>query len=130
MAGTLNKILCIEDEADIQKVAKLALETVGGLEVLICASGQEAIDKAPGFQPDIILLDVMMPGMDGPDTLEALRELPEIKDTPAVFLTAKAMPAEVERYKKLGALDVIPKPFDPMTLADQVKEIWNRHAGG
>ena len=130
MSGTLHKILYVEDEADIQKIAKLALEEVGGLKVLICASGAEAIDKAPGFQPDIILLDVMMPGMDGPDTLEALHGLPGIEGTPAVFLTAKAMPAEVERYKKLGVLDVIPKPFDPMTLADQVKEIWNRHAGG
>ena len=130
MSGTLHKILYIEDEADIQKIAKLALEEVGGFEVLICASGAEAVEKAPGFRPDIILLDVMMPGMDGPDTLEALHELPEVEGTPAVFLTAKAMPIEVERYKKLGALDVIPKPFDPMTLADQVKEIWNRHAGG
>ena len=130
MGGTLNKILYVEDEADIRKIAKLALEEVGGLKVLICASGQEAIDKAPGFQPDIILLDVMMPGMDGPDTLEALQRLPDLKDTPAVFLTAKAMPIEITRYKKLGALDVIAKPFDPMTLADRVKEIWNRHAGG
>ena len=131
MGGTLQKILYVEDEADIRKIAKLALEEVGGLKVLICASGQEAIDKAPGFQPDIILLDVMMPGMDGPDTLEALHELPDLKDTPAVFLTAKAMPVEVKRYKKLGALDVIAKPFDPMTLADRVKEIWeNRPRDG
>ncbi len=130
MSGTLHKILYVEDEADIQKIAKLALEEVGGFEVLICASGAEAVEKAAGFRPDMILLDIMMPGMDGPDTLEALHGLPGLKDTPAVFLTAKAMPIEVERYKKLGALDVIPKPFDPMTLADQVKEIWNRHAGG
>lgn len=102
MSGELKKILYVEDEADIRTVAKPALESVGGFEVLICGSGTEAIDQAPGFRPDILLLDVMMPGLDGPDTLVALKRLPELKD----------------------ALDVIPKPFDPMTLADQVRSIW------
>ena len=129
MTDALKKILCVEDEADIQTVARLALETVGGFEVMICGSGAEALEKAPLFEPDILLLDVMMPGMDGPDTLVALLSIEAMKTTPAIFLTAKAMPAEVERYKKLGALDVIPKPFDPMTLADQVKAIWNRRDG-
>ena len=72
MSDTLKKILYVEDEADIQKIAKLALETVGGFEVMICGSGAEALEKAPDFAPDILLLDVMMPGMDGPDTLTAL----------------------------------------------------------
>ena len=126
MSEGLKKILYVEDESDIQTVAKLALESVGGFEVLICSSGAEAIEEAPGFGPDILLLDVMMPGMDGPDTLVALQRLEELKDTPAIFLTAKAMPSEIERYKELGALDVIPKPFDPMTLADQVRGIWER----
>ncbi len=125
MPRELRKILYIEDEADIQTIAKIALESVGGFEVLVCGSGAEAIHQAPEFGPDLILLDVMMPGMDGPDTLEALHRLPETKDTPAVFLTAKALPSEVERYKELGALDIIAKPFDPMKLADQVKEIWS-----
>jgi CheY-like chemotaxis protein len=129
MTDALKKILYVEDETDIQTVAKLALETVGGFEVMICSSGAEALEKAPLFKPDILLLDVMMPGMDGPDTLVALLSNESMKTTPAIFLTAKAMPAEVERYKKLGALDVIPKPFDPMTLADQVKAIWNRRDG-
>ena len=129
MTDALKKILYVEDEADIQTVARLALETVGGFEVMICGSGAEALEKAPPFKPDILLLDVMMPGMDGPDTLVALLSIEAMKTTPAIFLTAKAMPAEVERYKKLGALDVIPKPFDPMTLADQVKAIWNRRDG-
>ena len=126
MGKTLKKILCVEDEADIQKVAKLALETVGGFEVMICGSGAEAIEKGPGFAPDILLLDVMMPGMDGPDTLVELMKIESLKDTPSIFLTAKALPAEVDRYQDLGALDVIPKPFDPMVLADKVKEIWER----
>ena len=71
----------------------------------------------------------MMPGMDGPNTLAALLKTEGLENTPAIFLTAKALPAEVERYKSLGALDVIPKPFDPMTLADQVKDIWSRRGG-
>jgi len=123
MSSEIKKILYVEDEADIQTVAKLALESVGGFEVLICGSGTEAIDQAPDFGPDVLLLDVMMPGMDGPDTLVALKRLPELKNALAIFLTAKAMPSEIERYKELGALDVIPKPFDPMTLADQVRRI-------
>lgn len=126
MPQELRKILYIENEADIQTIAKIALESVGGFEVLVCKSGTEAIHQAPEFRPDLILLDVMMPGMDGPDTLEALHRLPEIKDTPAVFLTAKALPSEIERYKKLGALDIIAKPFDPMKLADKVRKIWSR----
>ncbi len=126
MSETLRKILYVEDEADIQKIAKLALETVGGYEVLICGSGAEALEKAPGFGPDILLLDVMMPGMDGPDTLAALWKIDALKKAPAIFLTAKAMPAEVERYKDMGALGVIAKPFDPMALADLVKGIWER----
>ena len=129
MSDTLKKVLYVEDEADIQTVAKLALESVGGFEVMVCSSGAEALEKAPVFNPDIILLDVMMPGMDGPETLVALLKIEELSNTPAIFLTAKAMPAEVERYKSLGALDVIPKPFDPMTLADQVKDIWSRRNG-
>jgi len=127
MSETLKKILYVEDETDIQKVAKLALETVGGFEVLICGSRAEALEKAPGFEPDILLLDVMMPGMDGPDTLLALWKIDALNGTPAIFLTAKAMPAEVERYKEMGALGVIAKPFDPMALADNVKEIWENN---
>lgn len=124
MAGALKRILYVEDEADIRAVAELALQSVGGFEVCLCASGDEALKKAPAFGPDMVLIDVMMPGMDGPDTLEALRRIAGLEETPAVFLTAKAMPSEVARYRELGALDVIAKPFDPMTLADQVRAIW------
>jgi two-component system, OmpR family, response regulator len=126
MAKALKKILCIEDEADIRTVAEMALGSVGGFKVLLCSSGAEAIEKAARFKPDLMLLDVMMPGMDGPDTLKALRALPGMATVPAVFLTAKALPSEIARYKKLGALDIIAKPFDPMTLADHVKNIWKR----
>jgi CheY-like chemotaxis protein len=121
----LTKILCVEDEPDIQAIARMALETVGGFTVETCISGKEAVRKAPGFAPDLILLDVMMPGMDGPETLLALRALPGFEDLPVIFMTAKAMASEIQKYKDLGALDVIPKPFNPMTLSDQIKAIWS-----
>ncbi|MCW8853283.1 MAG: response regulator [Gammaproteobacteria bacterium] len=123
----LNKIMYVEDQPDIQMVAKVALESVGGFEVLICSGGEEALEKVKDFNPQLILLDVMMPGMDGPTTKTELGKLPEIAAIPVVFMTAKIQPAEVAEYKEMGALDVIPKPFDPMTLSDQIREIWNQH---
>ncbi len=117
----------VEDQPDIQMVAKVALEAVGGFEVLICSGGEEALEKVITFNPDLILLDVMMPGMDGPTTKTELAKLPEVQNTPVIFMTAKIQPAEVAEYKEMGALDVIPKPFDPMTLADQIKEIWKNN---
>ena len=127
MADKLTRVLYVEDEPDIQAVAKLALEAVGGFTVEICGSGQAALERAPAFRPQLILSDVMMPGMDGPSTLRKLRELPQFADTPVVFMTAKVQPGEVAAYKAMGAVDVIPKPFDPMTLSDQVEAIWERH---
>lgn len=120
----LQRILYVEDDPDIQMVARLALEMVGGYTVKICSSGQEALRDAEGFAPDLILLDVMMPGMDGPNTLKALRQLPAITQVPVAFMTAKVQPSELAQYKLLGARDVIAKPFDPMMLAEQVRVIW------
>ncbi|MBT5497967.1 MAG: response regulator [Alphaproteobacteria bacterium] len=125
----LNKILYVEDEPDIQAVARIALETVGQLTLEICSSGQEALDKAAAFDPDLILLDVMMPGLDGPDTLLELRKLDGFSSKPVIFMTAKVMDSEVQRYLDLGAIGVIPKPFDPMGLAGQVKSIWQDSHG-
>lgn len=122
----LMRILYVEDEPDIQTVARLALETLGGFTVAICGSGQEALDRAPDFQPQLILLDVMMPSMDGPTALGMLRALPQFTDTPTIFMTAKVQPAEIAHYLQLGAVDVIPKPFDPMILSSQVQAIWER----
>ncbi|HQS56870.1 MAG: hypothetical protein B7Y56_02130 [Gallionellales bacterium 35-53-114] len=122
--NTLQRILYVEDEADIQAVAKLALELVGGFTVKICSSGEEAVKEAAAFAPDMVLLDVMMPGMDGPSTLAALRKLPSLANVPFAFMTAKVQPQEVAHYKSLGARDVIAKPFDPMTLSDKVRAIW------
>lgn len=129
MSGELRRLLYIEDEPDIQAVARLALEAVGGFTVEVCGSGEEALRRGPAFGPDLILLDVMMPGMDGPSTLQALRAIPALAATPAVFMTAKVQPAEIAHFKSLGALDVIAKPFDPMTLADEVRRIWARQNG-
>ena len=122
----LTRILYVEDEPDIQAIARLALETIGGFTVEICSSGSAAIEAVQRFAPDLILLDVMMPGMDGIDTFKALREIPQTVTTPVIFMTAKAQKQEIERYKELGAVDVIPKPFDPMTLAAVIKDIWQR----
>jgi CheY-like chemotaxis protein len=125
----LKRVFYVEDEPDIQAVAKIALEMVGGFTVKICSSGEEALREVEAFAPDMILLDVMMPGMDGPTTLQALRRLPAHAATPVAFMTAKVQPAEVAHYTSLGALDVIPKPFDPMALAGQVRAIWDKRNG-
>jgi DNA-binding response OmpR family regulator len=119
----MNRLLHVEDEPDIREVALVALRDVGGFEVEAASSGREALEKAPGFRPDVILLDVMMPGMDGPETLRELRKKPETARVPVIFMTAKVQSHEVVAYRKLGALDVIAKPFDPMELAGMVREI-------
>ena len=124
---SLERVLYIEDETDIQAIARLALEAVGGFVVDTCSSGREGIARATVCVPDIILLDVMMPDMDGPATLRALQQLPALAGVPVVFMTAKVQPQEIAHYRALGAVDVIAKPFDPMTLADQVRNIWLHH---
>lgn len=121
---TINRILYVEDELDIQIVAQLALETIGGFTLQVCSSGQDALSSAVSFSPDLILLDVMMPNMDGPATLKALRELPQLSNIPALFMTAKSQAEEIAELKALGALDVIAKPFNPMKLADQIKAVF------
>ncbi len=120
----LSKILYVEDEPDIQTVARLSLESLGGFTLEVCSSGEEALAKAPLFQPDLILLDVMMPGMDGPTTFRRLQEIPALAGVPVVFMTAKAQPQEIQHFQELGALGVITKPFDPMALPSQVRAIW------
>ena len=123
MSG-LQRILYVEDEPDIQAVAKLALELVGGFTVKVCSSGEEALREVEAFAPQMILLDVMMPVMDGPGTLKALRERSAVAAVPVAFMTAKVQPQEVARYTDLGALGVIAKPFDPITLASDVRRLW------
>jgi len=129
MTRTLNKILYVEDEIDIRTVAQVALVEVGDFALKTCSGGAQAVLEGADFAPDLILLDVMMPGMDGPTTLAALRAQAPLKDVPVIFMTAKVQPNEIAHYRSLGALDVIAKPFDPMSLADQVRAIWNRAHG-
>ncbi len=122
----LKKILYVEDEPDIQMVARVALEDVGGFELLICSSGAEALEKAANFVPDLLLLDVMMPEMDGPTTLQELRKITQLSQTPVMFMTAKVEPQEVAYLKSLNSVDVIAKPFDPMRLANNIRESWKK----
>lgn len=124
MRPPIQRVLYVEDEPDIRAIAVLALETVGGLSVRACPSGAEALEAAPVFRPDLLLLDVMMPEMDGVTALRELRKLPATCACPVVFMTAKVQPDEVRNLKSLGALEVIAKPFDPMTLAVTLQAIW------
>lgn len=122
---TLRTILYVDDEPDIREVVEMSLSFAGDLHVHTCDSGERALELLPSVAPDLILLDVMMPGLDGPSTLQRIREMPKFARTPVVFMTAKALPQEVARFKSLGAVAVIAKPFDPMQLASQVFSIWN-----
>jgi DNA-binding response OmpR family regulator len=123
----LQNVMYVEDDPDIREIATLALQDVGGLTVKVCDSGQLALKEVDGFAPQLILLDVMMPDMDGPETLAALRLQGSIAEETAVaFMTAKVHPDELVRYRELGVTDVIAKPFDPMTLADDVRALWLR----
>ena len=114
------KILLIDDEADIREVAFLAFEITGGFAILTAGGGAEGIVMAQRAQPDLIVLDVMMPELDGPSTLARLRMLESTREIPVIFLTAKVQTADQRRYLEMGVCGVIAKPFDPMTLADQV----------
>lgn len=127
--AALQRVLYVEDEVNIRAVGRFALEEVGGLTVETAASGQEALDKAAAFSPEVVLLDVMMPGMDGIATFQALRRMEATARVPIIFMTAKVQPQEVERYKRLGARAVIAKPFDPLTLPDEVRALWEKGEG-
>ena len=128
MSGTsLTNILYVEDDLDIQAVAKIALEVVGGYTLKTCSSGAEAIAAIDGgFVPDLLLLDVMMPNMDGPTTLAELRKKTTTASTPVIFMTAKVQSSEQDYYFTLGAIGVIAKPFDPMSLSVQVRTLWEK----
>lgn len=115
------RVLIIDDEADIRRVARLSLARIGGMDVSDAANGLEGIERAAAEEPDAILLDVMMPGLDGPATLHALRADPRTAAIPVVFLTAKAMPDEVARLLAMGVRGVLNKPFDPMTLPAELR---------
>jgi len=115
------KVLYIDDEADIREVATMALELDPSIEVRSESSGAAGLAAAASWRPDAILLDVMMPLMDGPTTLVHLRLHAATRNVPVIFITARAQSKEIEEFIKQGALAVITKPFDPMTLAAQLR---------
>ena len=123
---SLRKILYVEDDADIRKIVSMSLEMVGNYAVTACASCAEALQVVDDVEPDLLLLDVMMPDMDGPATLRALRKRKSAEDAPAVVITAKVQAGDIAKYRRLGACDVIVKPFDPMVLPDRIGQIWQQ----
>ena len=120
---TVRKILMIEDDPDIRRVAVMALKFKGGFEVVTADDGVDGLEKARAEKPDVILLDSMMPRMDGPETCRQLKADPELKNIPVVFLTAKSQKTEIEGGLDLGAIGYLVKPFDPMTLAEELKKL-------
>jgi two-component system OmpR family response regulator len=123
-ARTLTSVFYVDDEPDIREVVEIALGLAPGLHVRTCASGALALQELPLVMPDLVLLDVMMPGLDGPATFEQIRADERLHALPVIFMTAKALPQEIDRFLKLGAIGVISKPFDPLNLAARVRELW------
>jgi CheY-like chemotaxis protein len=117
------KILLVDDEDDIREVAQMSLEMTAGWEVLTASSGADGLRVAAAERPDAILLDVMMPGMDGPATARALKAAPETAEIPIILLTAKVQAADRRRFDDLGVAGILAKPFDPMALADEVRGV-------
>lgn len=120
---TGRRIVLVEDDDSIRTVAVMALEELGGHQVLAFASGEDAVERCGPFQPELLVLDVSLPGMDGPQTLSRLREDPELRPVPAVFLTAHTHARQIAELREQGARDVIAKPFDPMHLCDRIAAV-------
>lgn len=120
---TTKRVLIIDDEDDIREVAQASLEMMGGWEVITASSSSEGLAKAETEQPDAVLLDVMLPDMDGPTTFQKLQANPITRQIPVILLTAKVQAADQRRFADLGVMAVLSKPFDPVTLADQVAEV-------
>jgi CheY-like chemotaxis protein len=123
-AISLQRILLADDEPDILEISRIALETVGGFEVAVCSSGRALLERLTEFEPDLIIVDVLMPDMTGPDVLKEVRRRPELNAVPVVYLTGVIQEDELEELRGTGVADVILKPFDPMTLADRINGIW------
>jgi CheY-like chemotaxis protein len=123
-ATALRTVLYVDDEPDIRTIVQIALSLSKELTVHTGESGAQALELARALHPDVLLLDVMMPGLDGPGTLQQMRADPETADIPIIFVTAKAMPREVAQFREMGAVGVIAKPFDPMQLIQQLLTLW------
>ena len=128
MTSQLKKIMLVEDDPDIQLITRLSLEVGGDYEVRVCASGAEAVQSAAAYAPDLILLDMMMPGMDGLATMDSLRKLPGLAATPMVFFTANTQQKVRQNLLGRGALGVIIKPIEPDALVAQIRALWQQHA--
>ncbi|MEO8242397.1 MAG: response regulator [bacterium] len=125
----LPRILHVDDDEDILQISLIALHTLGGLDVVQCSSGREALSVVQTVKPDLFLLDFMMPEMTGEDTLIAFRRIPEFSKTPVIFMTAKSQSSDLKKFHELGALDVILKPFDVMLLSRTIIDVWNKNCG-
>ena len=119
----IRKVMLVDDDPTIRTICEIALASIGGWDVVAASSGDEAIANAGDVEPDVILLDVMMPGRDGLQTLSALRSDPRTREIPIVFMTAKVLPGEVGSYLEAGAQGVIAKPFDPIGLPDEIRRL-------
>jgi CheY-like chemotaxis protein len=128
MARPLQRILLVEDDVHVRTTAKLVLEVMGRYEVCECATGAEALRSARRFQPDLFLLDMVLPGADGVEVLRALRRVPQLAGVPAVFVTAHTRAGDLARYSEAGAIGVIAKPLTPMRLPDQLRRAWEAGA--
>lgn len=122
----LKKILYAEDEPDVQTIVEISIWSMSDYEIKICANGKLLLDCVEDYKPDLILLDVMMPEMDGPTTLKNLQLNEKTKDIPVIFITAKAQAHEVKLFEETGVIGVITKPFDPTTLCSSIKELWDK----
>jgi len=123
---TLSKVLVVEDDVDIQKVVRMSLKVRGTKDVVVVSNGEECLAVAGNLKPDLILLDVMMPKLDGYQTCRRLKQGPDTKAIPVIFLTAKAQQFEMKQGLEAGALGYLVKPFDPMTLHDQIVAMLSR----
>lgn len=123
----LKKILYAEDEPDVQTIVEISVWSMSDYEIKICGNGKILLDCVEDYMPDLILLDVMMPEMDGPTTLKNLQLNEKTKDIPVIFITAKAQAHEVKLFEETGVIGVITKPFDPTTLCSSIKELWDKH---
>ena len=130
MAGVpLQRILLADDEPDILEIARIALSTLGGYEVAACDSGLGFLDLLPEFRPDLVLVDVLMPELGGVELVQRMRKLPGGDEVPVVFLTGLVLDHELQKLREAGAIDIITKPFDPMTLAARIAGIWDQRHG-
>lgn len=121
---SLQRILLADDEPDILEISRIALETLGGYEVVVCESGSDFLKLLPEFRPDLVIIDVLMPDMGGLEVLAEMRRIEGFEDVPAVFLTGLVLERDLRDLRASGAVDIITKPFDPMKLPQRIDGIW------